>query len=504
MGKAEDEPNLHTSLDNEALEHNVEATFGCGCKWIYRLVGLRCLLVLFLSVAVFLSAVFWLPPFLPFADQRDLDLDSKFKGHDIVASFNLEKPLSLLEDNISQLEDDIFNEIVVPNIKVTVLSLEPSAGSNIIKVVFAVDPDVKYSKMLPTSQSLIRASFEVLLLNQSTLRLTNSLFGEPFFFQVLKFPGGITVIPPQSAFLLQRVQILFNFTLNFSIYQVQVNFFELTSQLKSGLHLAPYENLYISLSNSKGSTVAPPTTVQSSVLLTIGNTPSMPRLKQLAQTITGSHSRNLGLNHTVFGRVKQVRLSSILQHSLHGGNGSAPSPAPLSHSHHHHHHHHNHHNANSVPAMSPAPTTLTGAPAPAYGSPARENISPAPQKSYEAKPPGCRGGNKRRYKGKAGKRSHISPASDPNMPPHPSAASPVLHVEPPVPAPVHIPRSIPASSPLPSVVFAHAQPPSKSESNEEHSKSAPVVSPSASASSADVPTVRWTVSLFLIVVLLII
>ncbi|KAI5381570.1 hypothetical protein KIW84_UN0625 [Lathyrus oleraceus] len=49
--------------------------------------------------------------------------------------------------------------------------------------------------------------------------------------------------------------------------------------------------------------------------------------RQLAQTIMGPH--NLGLNNTEFGRVKQVRLSTILQHSLNGSDtGSARSPAP--------------------------------------------------------------------------------------------------------------------------------------------------------------------------------
>lgn len=121
-----------------------------------------------------------------------------------------------------------------------ILSLEPSAGPNTTKVVFGVDADAKYSKLSSTTESLIRASFEFLVVNQS-FHLTKPLFGDPFSFEVLKFPGGITIIPPQSAFLLQKAQIRFNFTLNFSIYQIQVNFAELTSQLKSGLHLAPYE-----------------------------------------------------------------------------------------------------------------------------------------------------------------------------------------------------------------------------------------------------------------------
>ncbi|KAI5422777.1 Plasma membrane ATPase 1 [Lathyrus oleraceus] len=63
----------------------------------------------------------------------------------------------------------------------------------------------------------------------------------------------------------------------------------------------------------------------------IENTFGIPSSKkrQLAQTIMGPH--NLGLNNTEFGRVKQVRLSTILQHSLNlngSDTGSARSPAP--------------------------------------------------------------------------------------------------------------------------------------------------------------------------------
>lgn len=124
--------------------------------------------------------------------------------------------------------------------QVVILSLESLAGSNVTRVVFGVDPDPKSSKLLPTSQSLIRETFVYLVTYQS-LRLNTSLFGPTSLFEVLKFPGGITIIPPQNAFLLQKVQILFNFTLNFSIHEIQENFDELKSQLKSGLHLAPYE-----------------------------------------------------------------------------------------------------------------------------------------------------------------------------------------------------------------------------------------------------------------------
>ncbi|GLT77811.1 hypothetical protein SLA2020_493680 [Shorea laevis] len=513
MGKAEEGRNLSGSTSGEGSEQNVEPRLRCiGFRW-RRFIGLRCFLVVLFSLGVFLSALFWLPPFLRFADQEDLDLDPRFKGHDIVASFNLQQPISLLEDNILQLGNDILDEIDSPSIKVVILDLEPSAGSNITKVVFAVDPEVNDSEISPTAESLVRASFQSLVTYQSSLRLTKSLFGDPSFFEVLRFPGGITVIPQQNVFLLQEVQFLFNFTLNFPIYQIQRRFDELTRQLKLGLRLVPYENLYVSLSNSKGSTVDPPTIVQSSVLLAIGKTPSMPRLKQLAQTITGSHSRNLGLNNTVFGRVKQVHLSSILQHSLNGGDGTSlsPSPAPLPHSHQsHHHHHHRHHVANLAPAVSPAPSPENGArraheaaPAPHNNSPTPRKSSPAPQKSHRAEAPGCQFRNSTRFKGKTREASHSSPTVAPHISPHHSASLPKhIHQQVPAPSPRprHISHPVPASSPLPHVVFAHVQPPSKGESHERHSNRLPSVSPSSSASSI-LQDFQWTWSLLLAIIL---
>jgi len=79
---SEEEQGIGTSGENG--EQNVERGFYCfGCKGnfsVTRFIGFRCVFVLLLSVAVFLSAVFWLPPFLHFADQGDLDLDYRIKG----------------------------------------------------------------------------------------------------------------------------------------------------------------------------------------------------------------------------------------------------------------------------------------------------------------------------------------------------------------------------------------------------------------------------------------
>lgn len=92
MGKStEEEQNLAAgSVGSDSGNSNAEGGGGDGegsgggglLNWIYRVVGFKCFLMLLLSIAVFLSALFWLPPFLHFADQNDLDLDSKFKGHD--------------------------------------------------------------------------------------------------------------------------------------------------------------------------------------------------------------------------------------------------------------------------------------------------------------------------------------------------------------------------------------------------------------------------------------
>ncbi|KAI3772710.1 hypothetical protein L6452_03903 [Arctium lappa] len=519
MGKGEDEPLPTTITHSQSTPRNADNCSSC-CARIASLFRFRCVFVLVLGLSVLLSAVFWLPPFFRHGDQGDLDLDSHYKGHDIVATFMVQKPLSLLEDDFPRLGGDIFDEIRVPTTKVVIITAESIARPNTTKVIFGVDPAEYNSKISPYAKSLIRASFESLVLRQSSLSLTESLFGEPSSFEVLKFVGGITVTPVQSAYPLQKVQILFNFTLNFSIEQILDNFNELTSQLKSGLHLATYENLYVSLSNPKGSTVAPPTTVQSSVVLVVG-TPSMARLKQLTQTIKGSPTKNLGLNNTQFGKVKQISLSSILQHSLNGSSGGGtptPSPAPLPqpppqpHDNHHHHHHH-HHNKQLPPAKPPSPNERGGL----KHSPAPSPIpTHAPHKIHNAKPPDCHSGYNRKKRSFKNANKHpplLSPVSQPVLPPHtpppphnllpppppppppslpppprpknlppppppkffpPPLPPPAPPSTPPPPAPRSppppsspVPETIPASSPLPNVVFAHTQPPSKSDSDTE-------------------------------------
>lgn len=86
------------------------------------------------------------------------------------------------------------------------------------------------------------------------------------------------------------------------------------------------QNVFVQITNGNGSTIAPPVIVQASIMTDFGALLPQ-RLEQLAQTITGSPAKNLGLDHSVFGKVKEISLSSFLKGTLHAHLPS-PSPAP--------------------------------------------------------------------------------------------------------------------------------------------------------------------------------
>lgn len=123
--------------------------------------------------------------------------------------------------------------------------MRPLASTNLTLVDFAVLPDPKNALISLPALSLLRSSLVELVLQQLNLSLTPSIFGQPSAFEVLKFPGGITVVPPQSASIWEIMQILFNFTLNNSIVQIQEYIEELKDQLKVGLNLRSYEVLIL-------------------------------------------------------------------------------------------------------------------------------------------------------------------------------------------------------------------------------------------------------------------
>jgi hypothetical protein len=131
--------------------------------------------------------------------------------------------------------------------------LHPLVGSNWTNVIFSIVPYPENLTISSPSLSILRASFVSLVIRQSTLHLTESLFGNSSSFEVLKFPAGITITPPQPAFLLQKPHATFNFTLNSPIYRIQDRTNELKDQMKAGLMLNTYEvsvlwpNLHLSL-----------------------------------------------------------------------------------------------------------------------------------------------------------------------------------------------------------------------------------------------------------------
>lgn len=119
--------------------------------------------------------------------------------------------------------------------------MHPLATSNLTYVVFGVLPDPSNASMSLLPLSILRSSLIELVLQQLNLTLTQSIFGQPSSFEVLKFPGGITLIPGHSPPIWQRPQILFNFMLNNSISQIHENADRLKDQLKYGLQLRIYE-----------------------------------------------------------------------------------------------------------------------------------------------------------------------------------------------------------------------------------------------------------------------
>uniref|UniRef100_A0A5B7ABR3 Putative mastermind-like domain-containing protein 1 isoform X1 n=1 Tax=Davidia involucrata TaxID=16924 RepID=A0A5B7ABR3_DAVIN len=329
MGKVEQQLHLQQQIQGNRTRRT-DSTIFCercsmGLSRIGRECSFKCVVVLILSVSLFLSAIFWAFPL--HSTQSEFDAKDAIKlSATVQAYFRLQKPVSVLVPRIARLEYDIYGEIGVPFTKVAILSMHRASTSNWTNVVFGVLSDPIDVSINSVFLSVLRSSLIELFLQQSNLSLTTSIFGQPSSFEILKFPGGITVIPVQSASIWQIPQILFNFTLYNSIYEIKENLVELEEQLKLGLHLRPYENVYVQVTNKNGSTRDPPVTVQVSVMSDLGSLLPQ-RLKQLAQTITGSPAKNLGLSNSVFGKVKEISLSSYLDRTLHA-TPPTPSPAP--------------------------------------------------------------------------------------------------------------------------------------------------------------------------------
>ncbi|KAK1440339.1 hypothetical protein QVD17_06164 [Tagetes erecta] len=326
MGKLEQTQLPIQNHQEHDLDHGSSLFVGCsiGFSRIAKLFSFKCVFVLILGVCVLFTAVFSILKFHHW--QTGFDAKASIKNSaSVQACFRLPKPVSYLLPRINRLEYDIYAEIGVPDTQVAVLSMHKASESNWTHVVFGVLPNPMNFSINPTSLSVLRSSLLDLFRQRLNFSLTASIFGQPSSFDIVKFPGGITVIPKQSTSIWMLRQALFNFTLPNSIREIEENFGELKEQLKSGLHLKPYESVYMQVTNKAGSTSDPPVTVQASIMSDLGKLVPL-RLKQLAQTITRSPSAtNLGLDHSVFGKVKEISLSSYLYHTL---DAPTPSPAP--------------------------------------------------------------------------------------------------------------------------------------------------------------------------------
>lgn len=123
--------------------------------------------------------------------------------------------------------------------------MQPSTSKYSTNVVFGVVPYPKDASISLPALSVLRSSLIEMMLQHVNLSLTPSLFGHPSSVELMRFPGGITVIPSQPGFTWANTYPLFNFVLNNSIYQILGNLTVLKDQLKFGLNLSSYEVLLI-------------------------------------------------------------------------------------------------------------------------------------------------------------------------------------------------------------------------------------------------------------------
>ncbi|KAL0548929.1 hypothetical protein IC582_013406 [Cucumis melo] len=275
MGKGE-EQNLPLQQRREVALSGDSSGFLCGqCSIAFHRVckelNFKCFFVLVLGFVVFVPGLFWLLPL----HERNSGFEAKENvklSATVQVYFVLEKPVTKLLPHIKRLEFDINGELDIPDVK-------------------------------------------------------------PSTLQILKFPGGISIIPFQHASIWEFPQIVFNFTLTNSISEILDNFAKFKSELKFGLRLRSYENVYLQITNKIGSTVQPLVIVQASITSELGRITSQ-RLQQLAAIINTSPERNLGLDYSVFGEVKSVSLSSYPKRTSKAMPPSfspAPAPAPGDH-----------------------------------------------------------------------------------------------------------------------------------------------------------------------------
>ncbi|URE35646.1 hypothetical protein MUK42_15942 [Musa troglodytarum] len=143
--------------------------------------------------------------------------------------------------------------------------------------------------------------------------------------------GGLHLekLPEYACVRMAAAEIQASLVLQKPISLLATNAARLENDILEEIGIPNTKNVYVKLTNINGSTVTPPVTVEASVLSDMGSGSLLPdRMKQLAQVITRPNANNLGLNNSVFGKVKQVQLSSYLEHSLSMAPGPSPSGSP--------------------------------------------------------------------------------------------------------------------------------------------------------------------------------
>ncbi|KAL6633474.1 hypothetical protein ACP70R_026145 [Stipagrostis hirtigluma subsp. patula] len=297
----------------------------CGSA-VGEVLNAKCVCVLLLAVGGFLSAFFLL---FHFRASGAIPDDPGTLGAEIQAGFILLMPQSELAPHAGMLEQEIYSKIGVPNSKVSV-SMHPYKDTNYTYVRFGILPDPRNTSISPGSMSTLRASLIRLTLQQLNLSLTPCVFGDPFCLDILGFPGGITVSLPHRDLHEDSILPIFNITLDLTIRQVREYLEKMKIELGYTLEQTPAEELFAELTNTNGSTVATPVTIQVSISTNDHSIYVQPyRLKQLAKIIIQWNSRNLGLDPSIFGRIRDLKLSPLLQdYIMPYAPSSPPAPTP--------------------------------------------------------------------------------------------------------------------------------------------------------------------------------
>lgn len=323
MGKKAGDPEQAGHLPDTSTSSNGSALRRCAAQ-VGAALSAKCVVALVLGVVVFLSAFFMLlhlrSPGNCLPDDPGTLID------EIQAGFILLRPLAELAPHAAELQQEINRQIGVPNTKVSVSMQALFMSCTVVE--FDVLPDPINTFISTRSMHALRKNLIQLTLQQLNLSLTPTVFGDPLCVQMLGFPGGITIElePLQHNFIPQVARPVFNVTLDMSIRQLR----GLIDQMKEDLGHLLGEDIHIDLTNKNGSTIAPPVIVQVSLSPDDrGIYEQIGRLKQLAEIITESSSWNLGLDTSVFGRIKDLKLAPRLK-ALVPSFAPSSSPTPMS------------------------------------------------------------------------------------------------------------------------------------------------------------------------------